>query len=222
MLMGHIVLLGDSVFDNAAYVEQRQEVLEKVRDCAERGWQATLLARDGAVLDDVRRQIERLPSEATHLFISAGGNDALRQASIFSEAVSTVGEAMAMLGGIRRQFQQRYRNMLDLVLSHHMPTTICTIYDARFPDPALRDIANTALAVLNDVITREAGQRGLPLLDLRVLFNEDADFANAIEPSARGGEKLGQAIVEIVAHHDFAGRRSTAYVGPRRDKYSVR
>ena len=212
--MGHIILLGDSVFDNAAYVGRGQEVLEKLRDHLEPGWHATLLARDGAVLADVRRQIEWLPSEATHLIISAGGNDALGQVGVFSEAVATVGEALARLAGIRRQFQQRYREMLEAIVPLGFPTAVCTIYDPRFPHPDQREIANTALAVLNDVITREAALCGVPLLDLRVLFEEDSDFANAIEPSAQGGDKLAQAIVQLVAHHDFAVRRSSIFAGP--------
>ena len=179
--MGHIVLLGDSVFDNAAYVGRGQEVLEKLRGHLEPGWQATLLAWDGGVLADVRRQAERLPSDATHLVISAGGNDALGHVGVLGETVATIGEALARLADIRRQFQTHYREMLDALLPLDLPTAICTIYDARFPDPDLRETANTALAVFNDVITREAALRGLPLLDLRVLLDEDADWA-ASEP----------------------------------------
>ena len=36
----------------------------------------TLLAVDGAIASDVRRQLERLPEDATHLVVSVGGNDA--------------------------------------------------------------------------------------------------------------------------------------------------
>lgn len=211
--MAHIVLLGDSVFDNASYVERDEAVLDKVRSLLAPGWQATLLARDGGVLADVPRQLERLPTEATHLIVSAGGNDALGQVGVLGEPVASVDEALATLAKIQEQFQKRYREMLDRAVSLRLPTTICTIYDARFADAELRKIANTALAVLNDVITREAGIRGLPLLDLRTLFADDADFANAIEPSARGGEKLARAILEVVVHHDFAARRSSVFSG---------
>ena len=209
--MGHIVILGDSVFDNASYVERGEAVLDKLESVLAPGWQVTLLARDGGVLADISRQIERLPPGATHLFVSAGGNDALGHVGVLGEPVASVHEALAMLATIKEQFQERYREMLDRVDSLRLPTTICTIYDARFPDAQLRKISNTALAVLNDVITREAGVRGLPLLDLRTLFADDADFANAIEPSARGGEKLARAILEVVAHHDFAARRSCIF-----------
>lgn len=215
--MAHIVLLGDSVFDNAAYVEQGQDVLQTLRDRLEPGWHATLLARDGAVLADVRRQVDRIPPEGTHLIISAGGNDALGEVAVFGEAVATIGEALASLAGIRKQFRQGYRYMLDSVLPLGLPTTICTIYDVRFPDPNLREIANTALTLLNDEITREAALRNIPVIDLRVLLDQDSDFANAIEPSASGGEKIAKVIAELAAHHDFAARRSAIYAGQRRD-----
>jgi hypothetical protein len=56
------------------------------------------------------------------------------------------------------------------------------------------------LSVINDVITRAAFSRGTDLIDLRLLFDDDADFANAIEPSVKGGMKLARAI-----HHFASG-----------------
>ena len=197
-LMAHIVLLGDSVFDNAPYVARGEEVVEHLRRRLPAGWEATLLARDGAVLSGVPEQVRRVPAGATHLAVSAGGNDALGQTGVFAERAGTVAEALLRLAAIRREFEHRYRVMLDEVLALGLPTSVCTIYDVRFPDPDLREVAWTALALLNDVITREAARRGLPILDLRVLFDEDADFANPIEPSAQGSAKLARGVLGIV------------------------
>lgn len=212
--MTHVVLLGDSVFDNAAYVAKGQEVVERLRNRLPAGWRATLNARDGAVIADVHGQLERLPRDAGHLVISAGGNDGLRNLRVLDERVASVAEALLKLADVRRRFRQQYRKMLDDALRLDLPTAVCTIYDARFPDPMGR-AANTGLAVLNDVITREAAERALPLLDLRVLLAEDADYANAIEPSAQGGEKLARAILQLVTHHDFAEK--TARIFARAD-----
>ena len=209
--MVQIVLLGDSVFDNAPYVPEGQEVIEKLRARLATGWRATLLARDGAVLAGVRDQMARLPSDATHLVVSAGGNDALGFVPVLSEPAATVADALGRLAAIRREFERRYRAMLDDVASRGLPTAICTIYDVRFPEPRLRETANTALALLNDVITREGARRGLPLLDLRVLMDEDRDFANPIEPSSRGGEKLAGTVAEVVRRHDFARALACVY-----------
>lgn len=209
--MTHIVLLGDSVFDNAAYVAAGQAVIDRLKGRLESAWRATLEARDGAIITDMLRQIERVPPDATHLVISIGGNDALGSSLVLDEAARSVGEAVARLADVQSEFRRDYARMLDAVLCREIPTAICTIYDGRFSDADLRRISNTALAVLNDVITREAAACGLPLLDLRVLFDQEADFANEIEPSAQGGKKLARAIVQVVAEHDFTRRRSSVY-----------
>ncbi len=209
--VAHIVLLGDSVFDNAPYVDRGDEVIAELRRRLPPGWEATLLARDGAVLSGVAEQAGRVPAGATHLVVSAGGNDALGQTGVFGERVGTVAEALVRLAAVRREFERRYRAMLDAVLPLGLPTVVATIYDVRFPDPAYREVAVTALALLNDIITREAARRGLPVLDLRVLFDEDADFANPIEPSAQGSRKLAQNILHIVEHHDFEAAGARVY-----------
>ena len=108
---------------------------------------------------------------------------------------------MELLSEVRAGFATRYAGMLDELRRLDLATTICTIYDARFPDPDQRGIASTALSVLNDVITREAAARGLPKIDVRVLFDEDADFANAIEPSRQGSRKIGRVVVQVVENH---------------------
>jgi hypothetical protein len=44
------------------------------------------------------------------------------------------------------------------------------------------------------------------------MFDDDADYANAIEPSVKGGEKIARAISTLVETHDFTRRRSAIYV----------
>jgi hypothetical protein len=70
----------------------------------------------------------------------------------------------------------------------------------------------TALTVFNDAILRAGFAAGVPVLDLRLICNEDADYANAIEPSSHGGEKISAAIARVVNDHDFANKRSTVFV----------
>ena len=75
--MSHVVLLGDSIFDNARYVPGGPSVIEHLRRSLPAGWRATLLARDGAGTAEMDRQLDLLPPDATHLVVSVGGNDAL-------------------------------------------------------------------------------------------------------------------------------------------------
>ena len=68
-----------------------------------------------------------------------------------------------------------------------------------------------AVPVLNDCITRAAFARGLPLVDLRLICDQDEDYANPIEPSVRGGEKIAAAIAALVTDHGGARQRSEVF-----------
>src|SRR5262245_27866943 len=96
--MSHIILLGDFIFDNARYVPGRPAVVEQISRLLPPGWEATLLAVDGHITEDIPRQLRGLPHDATHLFVSAGGgNDALGESAILNEPACTVGEALLLL-----------------------------------------------------------------------------------------------------------------------------
>jgi hypothetical protein len=82
-------------------------------------------------------------------------------------------------------------------LQSKLPLAVCTIYEARFPEPVTRRLAATALTTLNDAITREAFARGIDCIDLRILCDDDRDFANPIEPSVHGGAKIARAILNF-------------------------
>src|SRR5437762_7505427 len=75
--MAHIILLGDSIFDNLRYVQPQPDVLAQLQEMLPVGWTASLRAVDGAVTNDVAGQLADLPPDATHLVLSVGGNDLL-------------------------------------------------------------------------------------------------------------------------------------------------
>jgi len=210
--MPHVVLLGDSIFDNAAYVPGGPDVVTQLRQTLPTGWQATLAAVDGAVTADVRRQIGGIPFDATHLVVSIGGNDALGHSHVLDEGARSMAEALLRLADIRDAFGGRYVAMLGAVLRLGLPTGLCTIYEGRLPDPTRRRIGTTALTLFNDAILRQAFAHGLPVIDLRFVCNEDADYANPIEPSVQGGRKIAAAIAALVTRHDFPARRSVVFM----------
>lgn len=211
--MGHVVLAGDSIFDNRAYIGQGEPaVIDQVRAHLPQGWRATLLAVDGSVTEDVPRQLDVLPGDATHLVISTGGNDALEHFDLLTEPAHSVAEALARLAAIGEQFERSYRRMLEAAARRGLPTALCTIYYPAFPDPAIQRLAVTGLTLFNDGILRLAASAGLPVLDLRLICTEPADYANAIEPSAVGGEKIARVIGTVVREHDFTRGRASIYV----------
>jgi hypothetical protein len=206
--MSHLVLLGDSTLDNAAYVPAGEDVAAQIRGLVPSGWRVTLGALDGSVIGDVATQLAALPRDATHLVVSVGGNDALMAVDILEAPVRSMAEALGMIARFREQFCASYRTMLDGVLARGLPTAISTIYDGATPDEMFQTSASVALASLNDCITREAVRRRVPIVDLRTIFDREADYANPIEPSAQGGRKLAAAIVDFLTRHDFTAGRT--------------
>jgi lysophospholipase L1-like esterase len=207
----HVVLLGDSIFDNKAYVGRDPDVVAQLRDELPEGWSASLLAIDGDVTGGVVRQLRSLPRDATHLVVSAGGNDALGYAHLLQLGADSVAGALGVLSNAQDQFTRDYAAMLDQVVATGLPTAVCTIYDTPPSEPGQR-IIKTALALFNDCITRAAFAREVSLIDLRLICDEDDDYANPIEPSAHGGRKIARA---IAAHLEpQRGARRAIVVGP--------
>jgi hypothetical protein len=209
---GHVVLLGDSIFDNGAYVRGAPDVVRQLRAALPDGWRASLLAVDGAVTSDVARQVARIPGDATLLVVSAGGNDALKDSHLLSQRCSSVGEAVSLLAQAKERFASRYSAMIQTVVAMGLPTAVCTIYDANFPPPE-GPVVTAGLSLFNDAITREAFSRGLPLIDLRLICNEPGDYANPIEPSEQGGRKIADVIADLATRPPSNMGRSVVLAG---------
>src|SRR5919202_4257648 len=154
--MNHVVLLGDSIFDNAPYRGGAPDVVQQLRQRLPHGSKATLKAIDGSMVEDVRGQLRRLPEDATHLIVSVGGNDALGSSDILYAPVRSTAEALAGLADVAEQFERRYHRMLTEVLAYELPTAIYTVYYPCFPDPALQRVADTRVMEFNDCIVRTA------------------------------------------------------------------
>ncbi|AKG23760.1 SGNH/GDSL hydrolase family protein [Calothrix sp. 336/3] len=213
--MAHIILLGDSIFDNANYVADGLPIIEQVRQgLVDSGDRADLLAVDGDSIQDIFQQLHRLPPSTTHLFISIGGNDALCYGAILQNSTPSLPAALQQIATMKTEFSRNYQQMLRAVLKLGLPTTVCTIYDqCPVLDPALRLLEFTALSMFNDCITRQAVEFGLPLIDLRVVCDEARDYSSLspIEPSTVGGEKIARCIVQVVTEHNFSSHRTICY-----------
>jgi hypothetical protein len=174
--MPHVILLGDSIFDNGRYTRGGPDVVSQVRELLGAGWEATLLAVDGSV----------------------GGNNALMHLGILDAPTATVASSLETLAEVAAAFVTRYRAAVDACSKTRLPLTVCTIYDGCFEDAAFQRIASTTLALFNDAIIRVAVERALPVIDLRFVCARPEDYANPIEPSSIGGEKIARAIVGVM------------------------
>jgi len=196
--MAHIVLLGDSIFVNAAYVRGGPAVIDHLHRELGTKHRASLLAVDGSLTNDVPRQVRSVPDEATHLIVSMGGNDALGHSDILDRPVKSTAETLRLLSRVRREFESSYRQALTACLRKNLPVIVCTIYNGNFPDADYQERASVALSVFNDTILRIAREQRCPTIELRSVCTSSDDYANPIEPSAEGGKKIAHAIVESV------------------------
>lgn len=208
--MQHIALLGDSIFDNAGYVDEGDSVISQLTEKLPTNTTATLLAVDGDITDDISQQLRKLPAQTTHVFISCGGNDALRIASVLNEPIASVGEAMEVFTEIRADFNHRYANMLSEVKTKCKQIALCTIYDSV---PDYNPNALTALSLFNDVILREGFKIRAPIIDLRLVCNEARDYSpvSPIEPSKYGAKKITDCIVKVIEEDTFERDKTRVY-----------
>ena len=190
---GHVVLLGDSILDNTVYVPSGASVLKHLQYILPLDWVVTSLAVDGARMSSVECQLQLLPDDTTHLFLSVGGNDILDYAYILDKPTDLHVSALATLAGIRAGFLARYSRMLNQVRAIRLPLAVCTIYDSI---PTLTPPESAALSVFNEAITKQVFATGSTLIDLRLICDEASDYASMppIEPSASGGKKIARAI----------------------------
>ena len=209
-MTSNIVLVGDSIFDNGAYVPGEPSVTEQLRAIVQSDVDVSMLAVDGDCVPDVEGQVRNLGAQATHIFVSAGGNDALLHAHKLENDYLTSEELFAEWSAIQAGFRTDYRNMLKAVLGLGCSTAVCTVYDAV---PSIDAISITALSLFNDVIVGEAVSAGIPIVDLRWVCTEETDYStiSPIEPSCRGGQKIATTLNRLYQEHDFSSKRTVIY-----------
>jgi hypothetical protein len=194
----HAVLLGDSIFDNAAYTRGEPDVSAHLRDLAPKDWRVTLNAVDGSTTSSLPAQVGRIPGDASHLVVAIGGNDALANTDLLDTPVRSTAEALALFADRTRTFERSYREALDRLIARQLPTTVCTIYNGNF-EPGQATLVRMGLAMFNDVILRTALARAFDVIELRLVCAAPADYANPIEPSGPGGRKIAAAIVRALS-----------------------
>jgi hypothetical protein len=191
----HVILLGDSIFDNGRYTGGGPAVITQLREWMPPGWKASLLAADGATIEGVLAQLERIPDDAAQLVLSAGGNDALMKKGILEAPVRSSADTFSQLSKAVLEFETNYRKLIAACLKKERALMICTVYNGNFPDRVYQQRVTVALATFNDAIVRVATEFRLKVLELRQICSKPEDYANSIEPSSLGGEKIATAIV---------------------------
>lgn len=203
-MAGHIVLLGDSIFDNGAYIGGRPDVVGHLRALLPAGVSASLLAVDGATTAGIPAQLKSVPADVTHAVVSIGGNDALRNSDILNMRVSSTQQALRIFAERVEQFEHDYARAIAAVTRKLSRVTVCTIYNGNLPSDQAT-AARIGLMMFNDAILRVAFAPRLDVIDLRSVCTEPFHYANPIEPSDSGGAKIARAIAGALGFSQHPG-----------------
>ncbi len=195
--MEHLVLLGDSIFDNKSYVGSDPSVIEHLRALMPADWTATLCAVDGDTTQGIPRQILGIPPNASYLFVSVGGNDALMNMDLLTDMTTPGPLLLTKLSLLADAFHANYEAAISGICKLKKPTYVCTIYNGNL-ESSISKAAKAAVGVFNDIIYSTANENHLGVIDLRKICNQPRDYANPIEPSALGGKKIAAAIYQKV------------------------
>tara|TARA_B100001564_G_scaffold313406_1_gene286905 strand:- start:176 stop:853 length:678 start_codon:yes stop_codon:yes gene_type:complete len=198
-------LLGDSIIDNKSYVQHGEfSVLEHLEYQSDLQFQQ--LAYDGHTTENVLSGQIFSPAVQTssHLVLSVGGNDLLQNIPFLYEGpIENINGAIAGVQQyIFNPLQQRYETIVEKLSSHRANLLLCTVYEGdlgrsdEFSN--IIDSSKTMVSAFNDIVYKTANKYGADVLELRDIFVRPEDYANPIEPSHIGGEKLAKAIYDWI------------------------
>lgn len=199
-----VILLGDSILDNRPYTLPDPDTTALLRKQLGDGWTVDLVARDGATMADVRRQLRQAADRAATAVVSIGGNDLVEHIGLLTRPASGAAPVFEELLAVADDFGERYGAVARSVAERFDRTILCTIYEVQLEPPPLARLARAPLAVLNDRIIRTAARLGVEVLELRDICTAPSDFVLQIEPSAAGAAKIASAIAGAL-RRDVAG-----------------
>ena len=197
-----LVLLGDSILDNAPYTRPEPDTTEHLQERLGAGWSVELLARNGAMMASVDTQLRQLDETPDVAVLSIGGNDALGQVGLLERPDMSAGELLNELLSFTDRFAEEYEEVARAVADRAERTLLCTIYEVPLEPPRLKRLARAPLGMLNDQIIRIGSRLGVGVVELRTVCTDPADFTQEIEPSAQGAARIAEAIADVVGMND--------------------
>jgi len=204
-IMTSITLLGDSIIDNKTYVQQQEySVLEHLQNISKNEF--LQLAYDGdTTVNVLERQLQSQEvAKSSHLVLSIGGNDLLQNILFLHEGpIENINKALSDVHKqILKPLEQRFETIVEKLSSHRANLLLCTVYEGDLGrTDEFRDVLDSSkimVSSFNDTVYKTASKYNADVLELRHIFTSPEDYANPIEPSHVGGERLAQAIMDWI------------------------
>ena len=182
------VLLGDSIFQNNAYVSTGKNICQLFREKTDN--HTICLAVDHSKIIDVYSQIEKIPDELnngyTTVFLSAGGNDILTH---YVDQGNNITDTQ-----ILDSMFSEYKNLLKSIYDK-MPDANIVLLDIYYPNSPTYTKYQNIISEWNKKIHDFARKNNYSILKVSTIITKPEDFAFGIEPSQTGGQKLVQSIL---------------------------
>lgn len=179
----NVILMGDSVLNNANYVPEGKSVFDTLKTKLSN---ILNVSKDGATMNDLYGQLDKIPinlnNEETYIFISAGGNNILNKgASLTSnDVIQLFNNYMDFLEALRAKLSNVQINIINLYL----------------PANPRYQTYKAAIDQWNQLINDNSSKIGAMynVVDLHSLLTRPEDFIYDIEPSETASEKIANLI----------------------------
>jgi len=180
----HLVLLGDALQNIDLGKGQAESTLvPRPRN----PWKLTVL-QPPEVLRPSR--VRAIPAEVTHIVICVDGGWAIETSGLLQGSAQTIREALYGLASAADEFEKVFVRLIATATEAGVPTIVCTLVPARYVDPVQERAAAAALAIFNDRILRRAIAAQLSIVELRLICDEDSDYASETLLSHAGVRKV--------------------------------
>lgn len=180
----HLVLLGDALQNMDLGKGQAESTLvPRPRN----PWKLTVLQAPEVLR---KSHIRAIPAQATHIGICVDGGWAIETSGLLRGDAQSVRGTLDALASAADEFESIFARLIAAAKETGLPTIVCTLVPARYVDPVQERVAATALAIFNDRILRRAFAERLSIVELRLVCDEDSDYASETLLSHAGVRKV--------------------------------
>lgn len=186
-----IVLLGDSILQNSSYVS-RGKAIEDIINKKSNG-SCYCYAVNNAKTYEIQNQVTSIPLELnnshTTIFLSAGGND------ILDKYVERANPNLSEMDYLNTIFGS-YKNLVKTIKTK-MEKAKLVLLDVYYPKSTKYLPYKNIITTWNHKIYDYASKNNMEVLRVSAILTKPEDFTLEIEPSEKGGEKIGGSIARF-------------------------
>ncbi|HEY7674449.1 MAG TPA: hypothetical protein VH867_04425 [Burkholderiales bacterium] len=180
----HLVLLGDALQNiDLGEGDPESALVPRPRN----PWKLTVLDAP----DILRQQAAgAIPADASHIGICVEGGWAIETSGLLQRGAQSIRGALDALASAADSFDELFARLIAASTETGLPTIVCTLIPARYFEPLQQRVAAAALAIFNDRILRRAFAARLSIVELRLVCDEDGDYASETLLSRAGARKV--------------------------------